>query len=156
MEIGGPTYTLYVDVREDRWTSLFLSTVRELQEALEDVYPNGSFTSIVEISIPIASFRPKSLEALDGLSKILDKEIIEFIQEQETFPGIMVSFNQFGFNTMGAVETELLVGRDKIEELKKGIMEIGLEELLPIEFEPHTLTVLQGCRQDQGVKKNVE
>ena len=30
MEIGGPTYTLYVDVREDRWTSLFLSTVREL------------------------------------------------------------------------------------------------------------------------------
>ena len=57
---------------------------------------------------------------------------------------------------MGAVETELLVGRDKIEELKKRIMVIGLEELLPIEFEPHTLTISQGCRQDQGVKENVE
>ena len=82
IEIGGPTYTLYVDVREDRWTSLFLSTVRELQEAFEDVYANGSSTSIVEISIPIASFRPRSLEALDGLTKILDREIREFIQEQ--------------------------------------------------------------------------
>ena len=119
MEIGGPTYTLYVDVREDRWTSLFLSTVRELQEALEDVYTNGSSTSIVEISIPIASFRPRSLEALDGLTKILDREIREFIQEQETFPGIMVSFNQFEFNTMGAVETELMVGRYKINELRQ-------------------------------------
>ena len=75
MEIGGPTYTLYVDVREDRWTSLFLSTVRELQEALEDVYTNGSSTSIVDISIPIASFRPRSLEALNGHTKILDREI---------------------------------------------------------------------------------
>ena len=55
------------------------------------------------------------LEALDGLSKILDKEIREFIQEQETFPGIMASFNQFGFNTMVAVETKLMVGRDKIK-----------------------------------------
>ena len=63
------TYTLYVDVREDSWTRLFLSTVRELQEALEDVYPNGSSTSIMEISIPIASFRSKSWEALDDLSK---------------------------------------------------------------------------------------
>ena len=44
-----------------------------------------------------------------------------FIQEQETFPGIMASFNQFGFNTMGAVETELMVGRDKIKELKQRI-----------------------------------
>ena len=60
---------------------------------------SGSSFSIVEISIPTASFRAKSLEALDGLSKILDKEIGEFIQEQETFPGIMASFNQFGFNT---------------------------------------------------------
>ena len=109
-----------------------------------------------EISIPIASFQPKSLEALEDLSKILDKEIREFIQEQEAFPGIMVSFNRFGFNTRGAVETEMMVGRDKIEELKKRIMVIGLEELLPIEFEPHTLTVFQGCRQDQGVKENVE
>ena len=68
----------------------------------------------------------------------------------------MVSFNQFGFNTRGAVETEIMVGRDKIKELKNRIMVIGLEELLPIEFEPHTLTVFQGCRQDQGVKENVE
>ena len=57
---------------------------------------------------------------------------------------------------MGAVETELMVGKEKIEELKKRIMIMGLEELLPIEFEPHTLTIFQGCRQDQGVKENVE
>ena len=43
------------------------------------------------------------------------------LQEQETFPGIMASFNQFGFNTMGAVETELMVGRDKIKELRQRI-----------------------------------
>ena len=147
---------MYVDVREDRWTRLFLSTVRDLQEALEDVYPNGSSTSIMEISIPIASFRPKSWEALDDLSKLLDKEIREFIREQEAFPGIMVSFNRFGFNTRGAVETEMMVGRDKIEELKRRLMVIGMEELLPIEFDPHTLTVFQGCRQDQGVRENVE
>ena len=78
---------------------------------------SGSSFSIVEISIPTASFRAKSLEALDGLSKILDKEIGEFIQEQETFPGIMASFNQFGFNTMGPVGTELMVGRYKIKML---------------------------------------
>ena len=33
----------------------------------------------------------------------------------------MASFNQFGFNTMGAVETELMVGRDKIKELRQRI-----------------------------------
>ena len=86
---------------------MFLSTVRELQEALDDVYTNGSSTFVVDISIPIASFRPRSLEALDGLTKILDREIREFIQDQETFPGIIVYFNQFEFNTTGAVETEL-------------------------------------------------
>ena len=33
----------------------------------------------------------------------------------------MASFNQFGFNTMGAVETKLMVGRDKIKELRQRI-----------------------------------
>ena len=150
------TYTLYVDVRKDRRTRLFLSSVRVLQEVLEDVYPNGSSTSIMEISIPIASFRPKSWEALDDLSKLLDKEIREFIQEQEAFPGIMVSFNQFGFNSRGTVETEIMAGRDKIQELKRRVILLGVEDLLPIEFDPHTLTVFQGCRQDQGVRENVE
>ena len=150
------TYTLYVDVRDDSWTRLFCSTVRELQEVLEEMHPNGSSTSIMEISIPIASFRPKSREALDALSKLLDKEIREFIQEQEAFPGIMVSFNRFGFNSKGTVETEIMVGRDKIDDLKKRVILLGLEDLLPIEFEPHTLTVFQGCRYDQGVRENVE
>ena len=114
------TYTLYVDVRKDRRTRLFLSTVRMLQEGLVDVYPNGSSASIMEISIPIASFRPKSWEALDDLSNLLDKEIREFIREQDAFPGIMVSFNQFGFNSRGTVETEIMAGRGKMQDLKKG------------------------------------
>ena len=150
------TYTLYVDVRDDSWTRLFCSTVRELQEVLEEMHPNGSSTSIMEISIPIASFRPKSREALDALSKLLDKEIREFVQGEEAFPGIMVSFNRFGFNSKGTVETEIMVGRDKIDDLKKRVILLGLEDLLPIEFEPHTLTVFQGCRYDQRVRENVE
>ena len=133
-----------------------LSTVRELQEALEDVYTNGSSTPIVEVSIPVASFQPKSVEALDDLSKLLDKEIREFTQDHKTFPGMMVSFSKFSFNTTGAVETELLLGRDKIEDLKERIMALELEELLPVDLNPHTLTVFQGCRQDQGVKQCVE
>ena len=110
----------------------------------------------MEISIPIASFRPKSREALDALSKLLDKEIREFVQGEEAFPGIMVSFNRFGFNSKGTVETEIMVGRDKIDDLKKRVILLGLEDLLPIEFEPHTLTVFQGCRYDQRVRENVE
>ena len=94
-------------------------SVGSIRDCPRRYHAKSGSSSIVEISIPTASFRSKSLEALDGLSKILDKEIGEFIQEQETFPGIMASFNQFGFNTMGAVETELMVGRDKINELRQ-------------------------------------
>ena len=68
----------------------------------------------------------------------------------------MVSFNRFGFNSRGTVETEIMVGRDKIDDLKKRVILLGLEDLLPIEFDPHTLTVFQGCRYDQGVRENVE
>ena len=68
----------------------------------------------------------------------------------------MLTFNRFEFNTMGAVETKLLVGKEKIEALKKRVMIIGLEEVLPIDFGTHTLTIFQGCRQDQGVKENME
>ena len=62
-------------------------------------------TSINDVSIPIASFRPKSLEALDGLGKMLEKEIREFAQEQETNSGIMLTFNRLEFTTTGDVET---------------------------------------------------
>ena len=31
-----------------------------------------------------------------------------------------------------------------------------MEDLLPIEYDPHTLTVFQGCRQEQGVRENVK
>ena len=85
------TYRLYVDVKEDRRTRPFLSTVRMLQEGLVEVYP----------------------KALDDLSNLLDKDIREFIRERDAFPGIMVSFNQFGFDSRGTVETEIMAGRGK-------------------------------------------
>ena len=66
----------------------------------------------------------------------------------------MLTFNRMEFTTAGAVETELLVGRDKIEKLKKRIMILGLEEVLPIDFENHILRIFQGCRQDRGLKEN--
>ena len=31
-----------------------------------------------------------------------------------------------------------------------------MEDLLPIEYDPHTLTVFQRCRQEQGARENVE
>ena len=49
-----------------------------------------------------------------------------------------------------------MAGRDKIQELKRMVILSGVEDLLPIEFDPHTLTVFQGCRQEQGVRENVE
>ena len=123
-----------MDARKDQWSDLFRTTIRE-QAALGKVYPNGSPTSISDVSVPIATFRPKTLEALDGLGKILEAEIKEFVQEQETYQGLLLTFNRMEFTTEGAVETELLVGRDEIEKLKKKIMVLGLEEVLPMRTE---------------------
>ena len=66
-----------------------------------------------QLGVPLPGERIQySCFALNYLHRI-------FSQEQETFPGIMASFNQFGFNTMGPVETELMVGRYKINELRQ-------------------------------------
>ena len=72
------------------------------------------------------------------------------------YSGIMLTFNRLEFTTAGDVETELLIGREKIEKLKRRIQTMGMEEVLPIDFETHTLKIFQGCKQGQGLKENTK
>ena len=91
MEGDTSTYTLYVDVAVDKWSSLFYDTIKELQEVFAVAYPHGTAVPIRDLSIPIASFKPKTLEDLVDLGGMLDKEIHEFVQTQHMFAGIMLT-----------------------------------------------------------------
>ena len=91
MEEDTSMYTLYVDVTTDKWSSLFYDTIKELQEAYAVAYPQGTAVPVRDLSIPIASFKPKTLEDLVDLGAVLDKEIHEFVQTQQMFVGVLLT-----------------------------------------------------------------
>ena len=70
--------------------------------------------------------------------------------------GIVISYNHLEFTPTGDVETELLIGREMIEGLKKKIQGMEVEDILPIDFKPHTLKIFQGCKKGQGLKKDMK
>ena len=156
MEGDTSTYTLYVDVVGDKWSSLFYDTIKELQEAYAVAYPQGTAVPVRDLSIPIASFKPKILEDLVDLGAVLDKEIHEFVQTQQMFAGVLLTYNRLDLTSAGNVETEVLIGRDRIQELKRRIHAMKVEDTLPIDFNPHTLRIFQGCEPAQGVRKNMK
>ena len=101
MEGDTSKYTLYVDAVLDKWSSLFYATIKELQEAFADAYPNGTAVPIKDLSIPIASFKPKTLEDLVALWSRVEKEINEFVQTQQMFSGIMMTYIRLEFPPPG-------------------------------------------------------
>ena len=70
--------------------------------------------------------------------------------------GIVISYNHLEFSPTGEVETEILIGRKMIEGLKKKIQGMEVEDILPIDFRPHTLKIFQGCKKGQGLKKDMK
>ena len=96
MEGETATYTLYVDTAPDKWSSLFCDSIKELQEALTDAFPNGSPVPIGDLTIPIASFKPKTLEDLVALGNSMEEGISEFVQAQQMPLGIVISYKSPG------------------------------------------------------------
>ena len=68
------------------------------------------------------------------------------------FSGVMITFNRLEFTPTGDVETELLIGRERIEGLKKRIQTMEVKEIMPIDFKTPTLKIFQGCEQGRGLK----
>merc|ERR1712208_174712 len=72
-------YTLYLDTVQDRWSSLFCDSIKAWQEALTDAFPNGSPVHVGDLTIPIASFKPKTLEDLVALGNSLEKVLVTLL-----------------------------------------------------------------------------
>ena len=114
----------------------------------------GENVPVRDLSIPISSFKPKILEDVVGLGAVLDKEIQEFVQTQRQYAGLLLTYNRMDITPAGDVETDMLLGRDRLQELKRRIHALKLEDTLPIDFHPHTLRIFEGCGPAQDARKN--
>ena len=70
--------------------------------------------------------------------------------------GIVMAFNYIELSPTGDVVSEILIGRKMVERLKRKIQGMEVEDILPIDFGPHTLRIFQGCTKGQGLKQGVK
>ena len=135
---------------------MFCDSIKAWQEALTDAFPNGSPVPIGDLTIPIASFKPKTLEDLVALGNSLEEGISDFVRPQQMPMGIVMSYNHLELSPTGEVVSEILIGRKMVEGLKRKIQGMEVEDILPIDFRPHTLKIFQGCTKGQGLKQGVK
>ena len=147
---------MYVDTAPGKWSSLFCDSIKAWQEALTDAFPNGSPVPIGDLTIPIASFKPKTLEDLVALGNSLEEGISDFVRPQQMPMGIVMSYNHLELSPTGEVVSEILIRRKMVERLKRKIQGMEVEDILPIDFRPHTLKIFQGCTKGQGLKQGVK
>ena len=119
---------------------IFSDSIKAWQEALTDAFPNGSPVPVGDLTIPIASFKPKTLEDLVALGNSLEEGIRDFVRPQQMPMGVVMAFNYIELSPTGDVVSEILIGRKMIERLKRKIQGMEVEDTLPIDFGPHTLT----------------
>ena len=147
-------YTLYLDTVQDRCSSLFTDSIKVWQEALADTFPNGAPVPAGDLTIPIVSFKPKTLEDLVALGNSLEEGIRDFVRPQQMPMGVVMAFNHIKLSPTGDVVSEILIGRKMIERLKRKIQGMEVEDTLPIDFGPHTLRVFY--TKGQGLKQDVK
>ena len=147
-------YTLYLDTVQDPWSSLFTDSIKVWQEALADTFPNGAPVPAADLTIPIVSFKPKTLEDLVALGNSLEEGIRDFVRPQQMPMGVVMAFNHIKLSPTGDVVSEILIGRKMIERLKRKIQGLEVEDTLPIDFGPHTLRVF--CTKGQGLKQDMK
>ena len=70
--------------------------------------------------------------------------------------GIVMSYNHLELSPTGEVVSEILIGRKMVEGLRRKIQGMEVEDILPIDFGPHTLRIFQGCTKGQGLKQGVK
>ena len=58
--------------------------------------------------------------------------------------GIVMSYNHLELSPTGEVVSEILIGRKMVEGLRRKIQGMEVEDILPIDFRPHTLKIFQG------------
>ena len=100
---------------------------------------------------PIARFKPKIDVA--GLVAMLDKEIQDFVKTQRQFTALLLTYNRLNITPAGNVETDMLLGKERLQELKRRIHALNLEDTLPIDFHPYTLRIFEGCGPAQNARK---
>ena len=100
---------------------MFCDSIKAWQEALTDAFPNGSPVPVGDLTIPIASFKPKTLEDLVALGNSLEEGISDFVRPQQMPMGIVMSYNHLELSPTGEVVSEILIGRKMIERLKRKI-----------------------------------
>ena len=147
-------YTLYLDTVQDPWSSLFTDSIKVWQEALADTFPNGAPVPAADLTIPIVSFKPKTLEDLVALGNSLEEGIRDFVRPQQMPMGVVMAFNHIKLSPTGDVVSEILIGRKMIERLKRKIQGLEVEDTLPIDFGPHMLRVF--CTKGQGLKQDMK
>ena len=67
-----------------------------------------------------------------------------------------MSYNYIELSPTSDVVSEILIGRKMVEGLKRKIQGMEVEDILPIDFKPHTLKIFQGCKKGQGLKKDMK
>ena len=151
MEEDTSTYTLYVDVSTNQLSSSFYDAIKNLQHAYEVTFPEGAPVPVKTLGFPIARFKPKDVA---GLVVMLNREIQDFVRTQGQFTPLSLTYNRLRITPAGNVEAEMeRKGKERLQELKRRILALNLEDTLPIDFHPYTLRIFEGCGPAQNARK---